>query len=126
MLSEAVEPRWLPIFHDMSKGKLVWDMFILALAVLTSFVENDETIYRFGHLTFQEHLCSNVLSRLAAEESGMDRVKNIMVASGGIKLGPHVGQGTVRFSTAEDARRALINLNHSYMGNRYIELFYAS
>ena len=48
------------------------------------------------------------------------------VASGGIKLGPQVGQGTVRFTNAEDARRALVNLNGHYMGNRYIELFYAS
>ena len=48
------------------------------------------------------------------------------VASGGIKLGPQVGQGTVRFSSAEDARRALINLNGQYMGSRYIELFFAS
>lgn len=41
-------------------------------------------------------------------------------------MGPQVGQGTVRFATSEDARRALINLNHSYMGNRYIELFFAT
>lgn len=52
--------------------------------------------------------------------------KGYNVASGGIKMGPQVGQGTVRFNHADDARRALVNLNHSYMGNRYIELFYAS
>lgn len=46
------------------------------------------------------------------------------VASGGVKLGPQVGQGTVRFSTSDDAKRALLSLNHSYMGNRYIELFW--
>ena len=52
-------------------------------AVLTYFVENDETIYRFGHLTFQEHLCAMVINRMAADEMG--RVRSIMVASGGIK-----------------------------------------
>lgn len=52
--------------------------------------------------------------------------KGYNVTAGGIKLGPQVGQGTVRFSNAEDARRALVNLNRSYMGNRYIELFYAT
>ena len=52
--------------------------------------------------------------------------KGYAVASGGIKMGPQVGQGTVRFSNTDDARRALVNLNHSYMGNRYIELFFAS
>jgi len=52
--------------------------------------------------------------------------KGYSVISGGIKLGPQVGQGTVRFANAEESRRALLSLNHSYMGNRYIELFYAS
>ena len=52
--------------------------------------------------------------------------RSYAVASGGVKMGPQVGQGTVRFATSEDARRALVNLNHSYMGNRYIELFFAS
>ena len=52
-------------------------------AVLTFFIENDETIYRFGHLTFQEHLCSMVVNRMLATE--MDRVKAIMTASGGLK-----------------------------------------
>ena len=51
--------------------------------MLTYFVENDETIYRFGHLTFQEHLCAMVINRMAADE--MQRVRSIMVASGGIK-----------------------------------------
>jgi len=50
--------------------------------------------------------------------------KGYAVASGGVKLGPQVGQGTVRFSTSDDAKRALLSLNHSYMGNRYIELFW--
>ena len=52
--------------------------------------------------------------------------KGYSVAPGGVKMGPQVGQGTVRFNNADDARRALVNLNHSYMGNRYIELFFAT
>ena len=51
--------------------------------------------------------------------------KGYSIAQGGIKLGPQGGHGSVRFTTAEEARRALVNLNHSYMGNRYIELFVA-
>ena len=47
-------------------------------------------------------------------------------AAGGIKLGPQGGHGHVRFASVEEARRALVSLNHSYMGNRYIELFWAS
>mmetsp|Transcript_34322 Transcript_34322/g.77851 ORF Transcript_34322/g.77851 Transcript_34322/m.77851 type:complete len:167 (+) Transcript_34322:450-950(+) len=50
--------------------------------------------------------------------------KGYSLQSGGVKLGPQVGQGTVRFSSADEARRAIVSLNHSYMGNRYIELFY--
>lgn len=50
--------------------------------------------------------------------------KGYSLLSGGVKLGPQVGQGTVRFSNAEEARRAIVSLNHGYMGNRYIELFY--
>mmetsp|Transcript_34670 Transcript_34670/g.76260 ORF Transcript_34670/g.76260 Transcript_34670/m.76260 type:complete len:284 (+) Transcript_34670:937-1788(+) len=49
--------------------------------------------------------------------------KGYAVASGGIKLGPQGGHGTVRFGSADEARRALLCLNHSYMGSRYIELF---
>lgn len=52
-------------------------------AVLTFFVENEERIYRFGHLTFQEHLCAMVINRMLHDE--MDRVKSIMTASGGIR-----------------------------------------
>jgi hypothetical protein len=52
--------------------------------------------------------------------------KGYSLASNGIKMGPQVGQGMVRFASAEEARKALVNLNHSYMGNRYIELFYAT
>ena len=44
------------------------------------------------------------------------------VVSGGVRLGPQ-GQGTVKFHHSEEAHRALINLNHNYMGSRYIELF---
>eukprot|EP00965_Chrysotila_dentata_P167272 5522830-Pleurochrysis_carterae.AAC.1 len=51
------------------------------------------------------------------------RARLYAVASGGIKLGPQGGHGTVRFGSADEARRALLCLNHSYMGSRYIELF---
>ena len=51
--------------------------------------------------------------------------KGYALIKDGIKIGPQVGQGTVRFATAEDARKALVSLNHSYMGSRYIELFFA-
>ena len=43
-LLEEVEPSCLPIFQDMSKGKLAWDMLILALAVLTSFAVGFELV----------------------------------------------------------------------------------
>jgi uncharacterized protein (DUF58 family) len=33
----AVEEGCIPFFNDMNKYKMAWDMFILALAVLTSF-----------------------------------------------------------------------------------------
>jgi len=52
--------------------------------------------------------------------------KGYNIASGGIKLGPQGGHGHVRFASVDEARRALVSLNHSYMGNRYIELFWAS
>ncbi len=48
------------------------------------------------------------------------------IASGGIKLGPQGGHGLVRFASSDEARKALAALNHSYMGSRYIELFWAS
>ena len=51
--------------------------------------------------------------------------KGFSLASGGVRLGPQVGQGTVKFGSADDAKRALLALNHSYMGSRYIELFYS-
>ena len=50
--------------------------------------------------------------------------KGYSIVAGGIKLGPQGGHGVVRFTSAEEARRAMVSLNHSYMGNRYIELFY--
>ena len=53
------------------------------------------------------------------------RVPRYSVASGGITLGPRVGQCTVRFASAEECRRALVNLNGHHMGNRYIELFFS-
>ena len=67
--------------------------------------------------------------RLKYEEvihSPGDRFRLATRAAGGIKLGPQGGHGHVRFASVEEARRALVSLNHSYMGNRYIELFWAS
>ena len=49
----------------------------------------------------------------------MLRLRRYSVAAGGVKMGPQVGQGTVRFASNDDARRALVSLNHSYMGTRY-------
>ena len=44
LLSEAVEVSCIPIINDMDKYKLVWDMFILLLAVLTSFAVGFELV----------------------------------------------------------------------------------
>ena len=63
--------------------------------------------------------------RARADERVPPRVPRYSVASGGITLGPRVGQGTVRFASAEECRRALVNLNGHHMGNRYIELFFS-
>ncbi len=53
-------------------------------AVLTSFVENDELVYRFSHLTFQEHLCSMMIAGMLSEE--MERVESIMASAGVRKM----------------------------------------
>lgn len=37
LLSEQVEESCIPFVNDMDRKKLLWDMFILCLAVLTSF-----------------------------------------------------------------------------------------
>ena len=42
--SEIVEESCIPIINDMNKLKLVWDMFILLLAVLTSFAVGFELV----------------------------------------------------------------------------------
>ena len=73
-ITEQTSALWDDVKESVARGQF---------AVLTSFVDNDETIYRFGHLTFQEHLCSLVINRMLTDE--MDRVKNIMTASGGIR-----------------------------------------
>jgi hypothetical protein len=73
-ITEQTSALWDDVKESVARGQF---------AVLTAFVENDETIYRFGHLTFQEHLCSMVINRMLGDE--MDRVKNIMTASGGIR-----------------------------------------
>lgn len=33
----CAEESWIPIINDMNKGKQLWDMFILVLAIITSF-----------------------------------------------------------------------------------------
>ena len=53
-ISEQTSALWDDVKESVARGQF---------AVLTFFVENDETIYRFGHLTFQEHLCSMVINR---------------------------------------------------------------
>jgi hypothetical protein len=73
-ITEQTAALWEDVKESVARGQF---------AVLTFFVENDETIYRFGHLTFQEHLCSMVINRMLTDE--MERVKNIMTASGGIR-----------------------------------------
>ena len=44
--SERVEKSWIPIINDMNKLKLLWDMFILFLAVLTSFAVGFELVIK--------------------------------------------------------------------------------
>ena len=73
-ITEQTSALWEDVKESVARGQF---------AVLTFFIENDETIYRFGQLTFQEHLCSMVVNRMLATE--MDRVKAIMTASGGLK-----------------------------------------
>ena len=73
-ITEQTSALWDDVKESVARGQF---------AVLTFFVENDETIYRFGHLTFQEHLCSMVINRMLVDE--MERVKAIMTSSGGVK-----------------------------------------
>lgn len=56
LLSEIVEESCIPIINDMNKLKLVWDMFILVLAVLTSFAVGFEfvLINTLNNLTWYE------------------------------------------------------------------------
>lgn len=44
LLSETIEVSCIPIINDMNKMKLFWDMFILLLAVLTSFMVGFELV----------------------------------------------------------------------------------
>ena len=46
LLSETVEESCIPIINDMNKMKLIWDMFILVLAVLTSFAVGFELVIK--------------------------------------------------------------------------------
>ena len=58
-ITEQTAALWDDVKESVARGQF---------AVLTAFVDNDETIYRFGHLTFQEHLCSMMISRMLGEE----------------------------------------------------------
>ena len=53
---------WTEVQASVKKGQF---------AVLTFFVENDEVIHRYSHLSFQEHLCSMVLRRMLDEDIGI-------------------------------------------------------
>ena len=44
LLQETVEKSFIPIVNDMNKMKLIWDMFILFLAILTSFAVGFELV----------------------------------------------------------------------------------
>ena len=70
-ITEQTSALWDDVKESVARGQF---------AVLTAFVENDETIYRFGHLTFQEHLCSMMINRMLGEE--LERIKSIMASSG--------------------------------------------
>lgn len=74
-ISEQTSALWDDVKESVARGQF---------AVLTHFVENDETIYRYAHLTFQEHLCSMVINRLLVDER--DRVKSIMAGIGVKKM----------------------------------------
>ena len=77
-ITEQTAALWDDVKESVARGQF---------AVLTSFVENDETIYRFGHLTFQEHLCSMLINSMLTEE--LERVKSIMAGSGLKKMLQH-------------------------------------
>ena len=46
--ADETETTMLPLFSDLSKGKLIWDLFIVTLAILTSFTAPIEFV--FTHL----------------------------------------------------------------------------
>ena len=74
-ITEQTAALWDDVRESIARGQF---------AVLTSFVENDETIYRFAHLTFQEHLCSMMINNMLGEE--LERVKSIMASAGVRKM----------------------------------------
>jgi len=74
-ITEQTAALWEDVKESVARGQF---------AVLTSFVENDELVYRFSHLTFQEHLCSMMIAGMLSEE--MERVKSIMASAGVRKM----------------------------------------
>ena len=53
LASEMVEASWIPIINDMNKGKQIWDMMVLALAIVTSFAVGFELVLK--SLSENEH-----------------------------------------------------------------------
>ena len=45
--NEQVEASWIPIINDMNRYKLVWDMFILFLAVCSAFTVGFEFVIQW-------------------------------------------------------------------------------
>ncbi len=71
----ATASLWEDVKESVARGQF---------AVPKSFVENDELVYRFSHLTFQEHLCSMMIAGMLSEE--MERVQSIMASAGVRKM----------------------------------------
>ena len=67
MQSEGDAALWKEVQASVKKGQF---------AVLTFFVEDDDIIHRYSHLSFQEHLCSMVLRQML--DKGMAEVVAIM------------------------------------------------
>jgi hypothetical protein len=92
-ITEQTAALWEDVKESVARGQF---------AVLTSFVENDELVYRFSHLTFQEHLCSMMIAGMLSEE--MERLKSIM-ASAGVRM---MLQGTWWLSVTQFCLEGLV------------------
>ena len=105
-ITEQTSALWDDVKESVARGQF---------AVLTSFVNNDETIYRFGHLTFQEHLCSMMISRMLDEE--LDRIKSIMASSGVKKM----LQGSWWLTVTQFCLEGLANENAHALARRFAD-----